>query len=278
MGVRVFEIFEFEFMRLAFIGGTIIGVLAPTIGIFLVLRRYGLIGDGLGHIAFGGVAFGQLVRADPILMALVYSAVAAMGIERLRAKGRLGGDVAIAIFLSSGLALGLVLARLARRSTDQLWNYLFGSVIALQMSDLIQIAGIAAVVLSVIFLARRELFFITFDEETARASGIRVGVYNLLLVLLAALTIVSAIQIVGLLLISALLVLPVAAALQIARSFRQALFLAMGSSLLSVYGGLIGSYYLDTQPGPTIVLAALMVFLLASAARWVSSSARVGAA
>lgn len=278
MGVRVFEIFEFEFMRLAFVGGTIIGVLAPTIGIFLVLRRYGLIGDGLGHIAFGGVAFGQLVRADPILMALVYSAVAAMGIERLRAKGRLGGDVAIAIFLSSGLALGLVLARLARRSTDQLWNYLFGSVIALQMSDLIQIAGIAAIVLSVIFLARRELFFITFDEETARASGIRVGVYNLLLVLLAALTIVSAIQIVGLLLISALLVLPVAAALQIARSFRQALFLAMGSSLLSVYGGLIGSYYLDTQPGPTIVLAALIVFLLANAARWVSSSARVGAA
>lgn len=265
-------------MRLAFVGGTIIGVLAPTIGIFLVLRRYGLIGDGLGHIAFGGVAFGQLVRADPILMALVYSAVAAMGIERLRAKGRLGGDVAIAIFLSSGLALGLVLARLARRSTDQLWNYLFGSVIALQMSDLIQIAGIAAIVLSVIFLARRELFFITFDEETARASGIRVGVYNLLLVLLAALTIVSAIQIVGLLLISALLVLPVAAALQIARSFRQALFLAMGSSLLSVYGGLIGSYYLDTQPGPTIVLAALIVFLLANAARWVSSSARVGAA
>jgi zinc transport system permease protein len=210
-------IFEFEFMRLAFVGGTIIGVLAPTIGIFLVLRRYGLIGDGLGHIAFGGVAFGQLVKADPIWMALGYSALAAVGIERLRARGRLSGDIAIAIFLSSGLALGLVLARLARRSTDQLWNYLFGSVIALQPSDVIRLALIAAFVLAMIFLARRELFFITFDEETARASGIRVGFYNLLLVLLAALTIVSAIQIVGLLLISALLVLPVAAAFQLAR-------------------------------------------------------------
>ncbi len=267
------EIFEFEFMRLAFVGGTIIGVLAPTIGIFLVLRRYGLIGDGLGHIAFGGVAFGQLVRADPILMALGYSAVAAVGIERLRAKGRLSGDVAIAIFLSSGLALGLVLARLARRSTDQLWNYLFGSVITLQPRDIVQLALIAAIVLSVIFIARRELLFITFDEETARASGIRVGVYNIVLVLLAALTIVSAIQIVGLLLISALLVLPVAAALQIARSFRQALFLAIGCGLLSVYGGLIGSYYLDTQPGPTIVLAALSLFVLAGLGRLARLSA-----
>ncbi len=261
------EIFEFEFMRLAFIGGTIIGVLAPTIGIFLVLRRYGLIGDGLGHIAFGGVAFGQLVKADPIWMALGYSALAAVGIERLRARGRLSGDVAIAIFLSSGLALGLVLARLARRSTDQLWSYLFGSVITLQPGDLIRIALIAALVLTTIFFVRRELFFITFDEETARASGIRVGVYNLLLVLLAALTVVSAIQIVGLLLISALLVLPVAAALQIARSFRQALSLGIGCSLGSVYGGLFGSYYLDTQPGPTIVLVALGIFGLASIAR-----------
>ncbi len=268
----MFEVFELEFMRLAFLGGTLVGVLAPTIGIFLVLRRYGLIGDGLGHIAFGGVAFGQLVRADPILMALGYSALAAVGIERLRARGRLGGDVAIAIFLSSGLALGLVLARLARRSTDQLWSYLFGSVIALQTSDVIKLAVMAALVLGVIFLVRRELFFITFDEETARASGIRVGFYNLLLVLLAALTIVSAIQIVGLLLISALLVLPVAAAFQLARSFRQALFAAIVCSLLSVYGGLVGSYYLDTQPGPTIVLAALGLFGLASL--WRALSAR----
>lgn len=263
----MFEIFEFEFMRLAFVGGTIIGVLAPTIGIFLVLRRYGLIGDGLGHIAFGGVAFGQLVTVNPILTALGYSALAALGIEHLRARGRLGGDVAIAIFLSSGLALGLVLARLARRSTDQLWNYFFGSVIALTTSDVIQIAVIAALVLLIIFIARRELFFITFDEETARASGIRVGFYNILLVLLAALTVVSAMQIVGLLLISALLVLPVAASLQLARSFRQALFAAIGCSLLSVYGGLFGSYYLDTQPGPTIVLVALAIFLITAAIR-----------
>jgi len=263
----MFEIFEFEFMRLAFVGGTIIGVLAPTIGIFLVLRRYGLIGDGLGHIAFGGVAFGQLVKVDPIVMAIAYSVAAALGIEQLRVRGRLGGDVAIAIFLSSGLALGLVLARLARRSTDQLWNYLFGSVIMLQPRDILQLALIAALVLGVLFVVRRELFFVTFDEETARASGIRVGAYNILLVMLAALTVVSAIQIVGLLLISALLVLPVAAALQLARSFRQALSLAVGSSLLSVYGGLIGSYYLDTQPGPTIVLAALVLFVLVNLGR-----------
>lgn len=269
------EIFAFEFMRLAFAGGTIVGVLAPIIGTFLVLRRYGLIGDGLGHVAFGGVAFGQLMRTDPILMALVYSTVAAVGMEQFRVKGRLGGDVAIAIFLSSGLALGLILARLARRSTDQLWTYLFGSVIALQPGDVIQIALIAFIVLGSLWVMRRELFFVTFDEETARASGVPVGFYNIALVLLAALTVVSAIQIVGLLLISALLVLPVAAALQVARSFRQTLLLGVGSSLLSVYGGLIGSYYLDTPPGPTIVLIALGIFLLMNGVRLMSRSARV---
>ncbi|MCS7198155.1 MAG: metal ABC transporter permease [Candidatus Bipolaricaulota bacterium] len=272
------DIFAFGFMRLAFVGGTIVGVLAPIIGTFLVLRRYGLIGDGLGHVAFGGVAFGHLMRTDPILMALVYSTVAAVGMEQFRVKGRLGGDVAIAIFLSSGLALGLVLARLARRSTDQLWTYLFGSVIALQPGDVIQIALIAFIVLGSLWVMRRGLFFVTFDEETARASGVPVGFYNIALVLLAALTVVSAIQIVGLLLISALLVLPVAAALQVARSFRQTLVLGVGSGLLSVYGGLIGSYYLDTPPGPTIVLMALGIFLLANGARLMSRSARVLAA
>lgn len=254
------EIFEYEFMRLAFVGGTVIAILAPTIGIFLVPRRYALIGDGLGHIAFGGIGLALFLKFDPTVMALAISIVAALGIERLRATGRLSGDVAIALFLSGGLAIGLILARLAKRSTDQLWTYLFGSILTLKIEDLWLMIPLALLVIAMVFLLRRELLYSTLDEETARASGIAVSQINLLFVLLTAVTIVLAMTIVGLLLISALIVLPVAAALQRAHSVRGAYLLALGVSLLSVYLGLIGAYILNTPPGPTIVLSALALF------------------
>ncbi|MCS6937093.1 MAG: metal ABC transporter permease [Candidatus Bipolaricaulota bacterium] len=256
----MFEIFDYEFMRLAFVGGTVMAILAPTIGIFLVPRRYALIGDGLGHIAFGGIGLALFLKFEPTATALAISILAALGIERLRAAGRLSGDVAIALFLSGGLAIGLLLARLAKRSTDQLWTYLFGSILTLKAEDLLWMIPLALGVLATVFLWRRELLYSTLDEETARASGVAVSGINLLFVLLTAITIVLSMTIVGLLLISALIVLPVAAALQRARSVRQAYLLALLVSLISVYLGLIGSYYLDTPPGPTIVLSALGLF------------------
>lgn len=254
------EIFDYEFMRLAFVGGTVIAILAPTIGIFLVPRRYALIGDGLGHIAFGGIGLALFLKLDPTAMALAISILAALGIERLRAAGRLSGDVAIALFLSGGLAIGLILARLAKRSTDQLWTYLFGSILTLKIEDILLMIPLALLVIATVFLLRRELLYSTLDEETARASGIAVSKINLLFVLLTAVTIVLSMTIVGLLLISALMVLPVAAALQVARSVRHAYLLALVMSLLSVYVGLGVAYYLNTPPGPTIVLGALGIF------------------
>jgi zinc transport system permease protein len=263
----MFEIFDYEFMRLAFLGGTIIAILAPTMGIFLVPRRYALIGDGLGHIAFGGIGLALFLKFDPTAMALGISVLAALGIERLRATERLSGDVAIAIFLSGGLAAGLLLARIAKRSTDQLWTYLFGSVLTLKAEEIWLMLPLAVLVIATVFLLRRDLLYSTLDEETARASGIAVSKINLLLILLTAVTIVLAMSLVGLLLISALMVLPVAAALRAARSVQQAYLLGLGASLLSVYVGLVGAYYLNTPPGPTIVLAALTVFLLAGLTR-----------
>jgi zinc transport system permease protein len=259
------EIFEHSFMRRAFLAGTFIAVLAPVIGIFLVLRRYALIGEGLGHIAFSGVALGLLARIEPFWAGLGLSTLAALGIERLRAAGRLGGDAAIAVFLSGGLALGLVAARLAKRSTNQLWDYLFGSILLLDAVEIWKTAIIAALVLAIVFFFSKEFFFITFDEETARAAGLRVGFFNALLVVLAALTIVASIQIVGLLLISALIVLPVAAGLQLVRRFRQTVLIALGCSLLAMYAGLFGTYYWDLPSGAAIVLAAVLLFAGASA-------------
>jgi zinc transport system permease protein len=258
------EIFQHQFMRLAFLGGTLIAILAPVIGVFLVLRRYSLIGDGLGHIAFSGIAIGLVSKLEPFWVSMGTAILAALGIERLRASGRLSGDTAIAIFLSTGLALGLVLAQLANYSTNKLWGYLFGSIITLDWKDLWTTAIIALIVLGVVFFLRKQFFYITFDEETARASGLRVGWLNSLFVVLAALTIVAAIPLVGLLLISALIVVPVAASLQIASNFRLTMLLSAICSLASVYGGLFASYYWDIPPGPTIVLTAVILFAIAS--------------
>jgi zinc transport system permease protein len=251
-------------MRLAFLGGTLIAILAPVIGVFLVLRRYSLIGDGLGHIAFSGIAIGLVTKLEPFWVSMGTSILAALGIERLRASGRLSGDTAIAIFLSTGLALGLILAKLAKYSTNKLWGYLFGSIITLNWGDFWTTTIIAAIVLSTVFALQKQFFYITFDEETAQASGLPVNWLNSLFVVLAALTIVAAIPIVGLLLISALIVMPVAASLQVARNFRQTMLISIICSLLSVYSGLFASYYLDIPPGPTIVLLAVIIFAITS--------------
>jgi zinc transport system permease protein len=268
------EIFEHAFMRLAFLGGTLIAILAPVIGVFLVLRRYSLIGDGLGHIAFSGIAIGLVSKLEPFWVSLGTAVLAALGIERLRASGRLSGDTAIAIFLSTGLALGLVLAKIAKHSTNKLWGYLFGSIITISWADVWITSLIALIVLSTVFALRRQFFYITFDEETARASGLKVSWLNSLFVVLAALTIVAAIPIVGLLLISALIVIPVAASLQIARNFRQTLFFSIICSLISVYGGLFAAYYIDIPPGPTIVLTAVSLFALTGIAGYLQRRAR----
>lgn len=260
------EIFQFGFMQRAFLAGLIIAVVAPVIGIFLVLRRLSLFGDGLGHIAFSGVAVGLFAKVNPALSALMLAVLGAMGIERLRARGKLSGDAAIAIFFSSGLASGLVLAKLAGGFDARLLGFLFGSLVAVSPTDLWLSAGLGGAVLLTVLLLRKALFAITFDEETAKAAGLPVGALNLLLAVLAAVTIVVAMQVVGLLLISALLVLPVAASLQLAKSFRWALLFSVGLSLFSVIAGLFGAYYLDLPAGATIVLTATLLFALAASA------------
>ncbi|OGF53086.1 MAG: hypothetical protein A2Z21_05605 [Candidatus Fraserbacteria bacterium RBG_16_55_9] len=260
------EIFQFGFMQRAFLAGLIMAVVAPVIGIFLVLRRLALFGDGLGHIAFGGVALGLFARVNPIVSALLLSVLGAIGIERLRSRGKLAGDAAIAIFFSSGLAMGLILAKLAGGYNSNLLGFLFGSLVSVTPTDLWLTAGLGGAVLLTVLLLRRELFAVTFDEETAKAAGLPVAALNLLLAVLAAVTIVMAMRVVGLLLISALIVLPVAASLQLAKSFRGAFLISIGFGLLSVIAGLFEAYYLDLPAGATVVLTATLIFALAASA------------
>ncbi len=254
------DILQYGFMQRALLAGAMIGTIAPMIGVFLVLRRLSLIADTLAHVALAGVAGGLLLGTYPLAGALVACLVGAVGIERLRASGRLFGEAALAIFLSGGLAVAVILISLANGFTVDLFSYLFGAIAAVQPRDLWVILTLGVVVLGAVAVLYKELFAVTFDEEGARVQGVPVDALNLLLTTLVAVTVVVAMRIVGILLTGALIVIPAVTALRLARSFRSTLWIAVACSLASVLAGMIVSFYLDIAAGGAIVMAALVLF------------------
>lgn len=256
------EIFSYSFMVRALIAGIAVGIAAPLIGTFLVAKRYSLIADSLAHVSLAGVAAGILLGLNPIIGALAVALVSAFAIERLRSGKRVTAEVALAMFLSSGLAAAVVLIGLNDRVNVDLMSYLFGSITTVGAQDAWIISGLALFVLAAAAVLYRQLAYASFDEEQAQASGLRVKLLNQALVLMAAATVVLSLRIVGGLLIGALTVIPVAAAAQLARSFKQTLMLSVVFGLLAVVVGLILSFYLDLAAGGTIVLTALAVFLI----------------
>lgn len=257
-------VLEQGYMQRAILAGLLVGLTCPAIGLFLVLRRLSLIGDGLGHVSFAGVAAGWLIGIHPLISAAIFAVAGALGIERLRAWHREHGDLGLAIIFYAGIALGVVLTSLSRRLTVNLLGYLFGSILTVGDLDLIIIGAAGGLVLIALFLLGKELFALALDEDVARVSGIPATALNYLIVLLAALTVVAALRVVGILLVAGMLVIPVAASLQLARSFRATQVLALGFGVASVLIGLIASYFLDLAPGGAIVLTAVLIFLLAA--------------
>lgn len=255
-----------EFMRLAFGVGAIVGVLGPAVGFFLVQRRMSLIGDGIGHVAFAGVAAGTLLGISPVLTALIASLAGAVGIEWLRARRLAAGDQALALVFYTGIAAGVVLISLAGALDANLFQYLFGSILTVTRGDLALVAVLGAIGLGLLATFYRALTGVVLDEEGARVAGLPITRLNVLVAALAALTVALSMRVVGILLIAALMVLPVTAATRIAWSMRSTLLVSMATGLGSVLAGLTISYYADIPPGGTIVLVAATTVLVATAA------------
>ena len=256
---------DLEFMRLAFAAGAIVGVLAPTVGFFLVQRDMSLIGDGIGHVAFAGVAAGYLLGISPVWTALAAAIVGAAGIEWLRSRRRAAGDQALAVIFYTGIAGGVVLISSAGALNANLFSYLFGSILSVSRSDLVVIAVLAAAALAIVAVLLRSLLAVSLDEEGARVAGLPVPVLNGVVAMLAALTIGVSMRIVGILLIAALMVVPVIAAQRLAWSLRSTMGVSVVIGLTSVLAGLTVAYYADLPPGGTIVLTATGLFLAATA-------------
>jgi zinc transport system permease protein len=258
------EFLQYDFMRRALAAGLMIGTVTPVIGVFLVLRRLSLIADTLAHVALAGVALGLVTGTPPGAAALAVAVAGAVGVERLRVSGRLYGEAALAIYLSGGLAAAVVLLGVGRGLTVDLFAYLFGTITAVQPADLGTILVLGVLVLGAVALLYKDLFAVTFDEESARVQGVPVGALNLLLTVLVAITVVVAMRVVGVLLTSALIVIPAVTALRLARGFRAALVLAVGLALVAVVGGMAAAYYLNLPAGGAIVLGALALFAATS--------------
>ena len=252
--------FDREYMQLALAGGLVVGACAPLIGTFLVQKRLSLLGDGIGHVAFAGVAAGLLLDVWPIWTALIAAVAAAVGIEWLRSRGRASGDLALALFFYSGIAGGVVLIGLADSLNAGTLTYLFGSILTVDGSDAVTIAVLGAVIVGVIAVAWRALFSIVLDEEAARVAGLPVDALNLGLAALTAVTLVAGMRVVGILLVAALMVLPVGAAQRVTRSFGATMLVASAIGMGSSIVGLGAARQWALAPGGTIVLVSAAVF------------------
>jgi len=250
-----------EFFQKALIGGALIAITAPLMGLFLVLRRLAMIGDTLAHVSIAGVALGFLINVYPVAIGLLFAIVASFGIEALRRTYKTYAELSIAIIMSGGIALASILFTLGKGFNLNVNSYLFGSIYTLTNTDLAVIGGVTAIVLSIVLIHKKELFLLTFDEDAAAVSGLPIRYFNILISILTALVISAAIKIVGALLVSALLTIPAACSLALSRSFRQAVFLVVLIGEIAVLAGLWIAGVWNLAPGGTIVL--LLIGVLA---------------
>lgn len=256
----MFDVLLSDFMLRALVAGAATGLAAPAVGTYLVQRRLSLLGDGIGHITVTGVALGLLTSTSPTLTAIVVAVLGALLIELIRATGKASGDVALALLFYGGIAGGLVLVSFAGQGAFALQSYLFGSIVSISDTDVLVSVLLAATVITLCLALRPQLFSVANDEDFARTTGLRVGFYNVVISVLAAVSVSVAMRTVGLLLVSALMVIPVATAQQFARGFRSTMLSAMVAGLLAAVVGIGTTAYVDSPPGATIVLVSLAGF------------------
>ena len=257
----MFDIFQYEFMQKAFIVGILIAVITPCIGVVIVLKRLSMIGDTLSHASLAGVTAGLAFGMNPIVGAIIFSVGAAFGVEKVRKSFPKYSEIALAIIMSAGVGLAGVLSGFVQNGAS-LNSFLFGSIVAITDFELYLVVGLSVVVILAVTLMYKELFYTTFDEESAKLAGVPIRTVGFIFTLLTAITVSVSARTVGTLVISSLMVLPVAAAMQVAKSYKQTIIYSIAFSLLFTVSGLFVSYYADLKPGGTIALIGVAVLLL----------------
>ena len=254
------QMFSYHFMQRALIVGVLVSLCAALLGVSLVLKRYSMIGDGLSHVGFGALAVASALNLAPLAVAVPVVVLAAILLLRLRQSAAVKGDAAIAMISSSALAIGVISLSLSTGMNTEVSSYLFGSVLSLSRGDAVfsVLLSLAVIALFVLFYPR--LFAVTFDETFSRATGTKTELFNTLLAVLTAITVVLGMRMMGALLISSLIIFPALSAVRICRSFRAVVLTAAGISVLCFLTGLLVSYFLETPTGASIVMADLAAY------------------
>ncbi len=261
------QMFSYPFILRAFVVGILVSLCAALLGVSLVLKRYSMIGDGLSHVSFGALAVAMACGWAPLPVSIPVVIVAALLLLRMTERSRMGADAAIAVTSASALAIGVVVTSLTTGMTTDVDSYMFGSILAMERSDVVLSVVLCAAVLVLFVLFYHKLFAITFDESFSRATGVKVEWYNTLLSVLTALTIVLGMRMMGAMLISSLVIFPALTAMRLFKSFRAVVICAGAMSVICFCIGLTASYLVSTPVGATVVLVDLAAFLLACAVK-----------
>jgi zinc transport system permease protein len=264
---RFLEMFSYDFMLNAFAAGFFTAVSCAIIGVFLVLRKFSMIGDGLAHTSLATIALGMFLGVSPIGISIPLVAAASFFILRLTQKAALWGDSAIGFVSAAAIAFAVIIASLSKGFNGDLSAYLFGNILAISPTELwiCAVLSLAAVIFVVIYY--RDLFALSFDEDFAKVIGVKADMLNSAIILFTAVTVVLGVRIVGTMLISSLIIIPAITALQISKSFKQTIVLSAAFAVFSVVSGISLSFFLDIPAGATIVLINVVSFLCAFAVK-----------
>ena len=268
----ILDIFQYDFMRRAFVVGILLAVIIPCIGVIVVFKRLSLIGDALSHTSLAGVAIGLLLGINPVLGAMAACLLAAFGIEAIRKRIPRYSELSIAIVLSVGVGLAGVLSGFVK-NTANFNSFLFGSIVAISDFETALVIGISVLVFLAFLFLYKELFYIAFDEQAAGLSGVPVRLVNTVFTILTAITVSVASRTVGALIVSSLMVVPVATGMLLARSYRQTVVLSVIFAVTATVIGLFTAHFAGTTPGGTIVLTGVTLFLLAILVKKIGGSA-----
>ncbi|MGE5782227.1 MAG: metal ABC transporter permease [Nitrososphaerales archaeon] len=256
-----FDFFLFGYIQRALISGISIAIMCSLIGLFLVLRKQSLFGDAISHMAFGGIAIGTYLNIYPFWTAIIFSALSALVINKIRYYTKLNSDSMVAVLLSFGLGIGVTLISISDGFSVDLFSFLFGSILLVSYEDVLMTVGMAIIVTSIIGLFFKKLIYVTFDEDQAKISGLHVEQLDYLFIVLVAVTVIVSMKLVGILLISSLIVIPNIASLMLNQGFKRTLFISIIISACSVFFGIILSYYFNTAPSGMIVLLSVGIFI-----------------
>ena len=257
----ILEALSYGFMQKALIAGIAVGLICSFMGTFLVLRRYSLFGDGIAHVAFGGISVGLFLGVFPLWTAFIVSIFGGIGLQKLRQSTKISGDAAVAVVLVSGLALGVLLVSSSGGFSVDLFSFLFGSILLISNEDTIMILAISSGIIATLVVLQKQFLHLTFNEEQAKLVGLRTTLLNYAFVILASITVVTSMRLVGILLISALIVIPNITAMMFGKGFKKTVCISMGISVISVIGGILLSYFLNLAPSGTIVVIAVGILV-----------------